>query len=370
MNEHPRGLALWTVRWVVPACLFIATVCWGSVSFGAEVETETAPADSKRHDLRERVSFGAEAETEGPPRLILDLKDGSRVLGRTSLEAFSFQSAIAKVKIPFKGISAIEFKADQETATVRFQNGDHLQGVVALETIELETVFGKVDIPLRHLSAIVVEGRSNAIAEGLILRLDARLFDGEKWPDQSSESNDGVNHNAAKTSTGGILFNGVDSTVTIPRKHALRNFTVSLWARKTGTFSHLAESIFSCGEDGAVFIDYGGNSADNAIWRGVLFTNTGTYITSFDREKFSTRWIQFAMVYDGNTLKLYQNGVLCHSTPANGTIRSGTNHFVLGQRNPGSPFYNGSLGDVLLYDRALSDDEIERNFKTSSPNFQ
>lgn len=127
--------------------------------------------------------------------------------------------------------------------------------------------------------------------------------------------------------------------------------------------------IISCGEDGAFFIDYGGASTNNAEWRGAIFTNTAVHQGNFIGSKFGTRWIMFTMAYDGKSLKHFHNGNLYSAIPAAGTIRVSTDHYVLGQRQPGGKGYEGCLGEVLIYNRALSDEEVRHHFEATQARF-
>ena len=81
-------------------------------------------------------SLGEEGE-KNAIRLILDLNDGSHIMGSPTRETIPFQSSLAKVNIPLKSISAIQFKKDHETVKISFQNGDQLQGVLNLDAIEV-----------------------------------------------------------------------------------------------------------------------------------------------------------------------------------------------------------------------------------------
>jgi hypothetical protein len=73
-------------------------------------------------------------------------------------------------------------------------------------------------------------------------------------------------------------------------------------------------------------------------------------------------WIHVAATYDGATIKLYVNGALESSLPAAITIAANTLPLALGAQVNGSGtasrWFQGTMDDARLYDRALSDAEI------------
>ncbi|MEM7165196.1 MAG: immunoglobulin domain-containing protein [Planctomycetota bacterium] len=72
-------------------------------------------------------------------------------------------------------------------------------------------------------------------------------------------------------------------------------------------------------------------------------------------------WIHVAAVYDGTTLRLYQNGVEVGSTPLTGTVAGQPNKSVaIGNQPPtaGSRPFDGAIDDVRVYSRALSVSEV------------
>lgn len=71
-------------------------------------------------------------------------------------------------------------------------------------------------------------------------------------------------------------------------------------------------------------------------------------------------WQHFALTYDGSTLRVYLNGVLGGSTPANGNITNSAVEFVMGKLDFSATdfFLNGGLDEVGLWSKALSAAEV------------
>jgi hypothetical protein len=74
-------------------------------------------------------------------------------------------------------------------------------------------------------------------------------------------------------------------------------------------------------------------------------------------------WIHVAGTYDGNTMKLYVNGVLMNSAPRPGPIAVRQSNLLIGTRlRLPSDTFQGLIDEVDIYDRALSAAEIQDIF--------
>lgn len=94
---------------------------------------------------------------------------------------------------------------------------------------------------------------------------------------------------------------------------------------------------------------------------GRLRNSSGAAFTVSSTSVLVNQWQHAAMVYDGATLKLYMNGSLATSVPANGTITNVAVDFLLGDLLfQLEHFYlDGRLDEVALFSRAISATEVE-----------
>lgn len=69
-------------------------------------------------------------------------------------------------------------------------------------------------------------------------------------------------------------------------------------------------------------------------------------------------WHHLAGSYDGATLRLYVDGQLVNQMPASGPLRVTTEPLYIGAKNPWGFFFQGTLDEIAIFDRALSDAEI------------
>ncbi|MHC4354808.1 MAG: LamG domain-containing protein [Planctomycetota bacterium] len=69
-------------------------------------------------------------------------------------------------------------------------------------------------------------------------------------------------------------------------------------------------------------------------------------------------WHHIAGTYDGQSFKIYYDGVLEEEVAYVGTMPENTASVTIGQRSRGGTFYDGTIDEVAIYNRALSEDEI------------
>lgn len=80
--------------------------------------------------------------------------------------------------------------------------------------------------------------------------------------------------------------------------------------------------------------------------------------------------------YDGKILKVYMNGNLASSLSLTGSIGTTGSSTVMaiGTNPAGSSgngnYYNGRVYSVRIYDRALTDAEIQENYKVDNSNYK
>lgn len=96
------------------------------------------------------------ADTNPPPRLTVELRDGSRVVGESVDKYFKFRSALlGDLKLPVKEIRAVECTATN-TAKLTTVNGDLLTVAFLNSEIPLKTSFGKVELAVNSVRNLAV----------------------------------------------------------------------------------------------------------------------------------------------------------------------------------------------------------------------
>jgi len=226
-------------------------------------------------------------------------------------------------------------------------------------------------------------GPGNIITNGLVLNLNAANprsyappYTGTTWTDLSGNGNNGTLTNGPtfNSSNGGsIVFDGVDDYVLCPKQNTLVNttrFTIGAWMKRNLSNSLVVvdqvESLsndvsFELWSDGNAYFEVGNGS------------NSYGYINNT-----STNWQYLMMVFDGslvgnsNRLKGYINGMQ-QTLVFNGSIPSTTGtvntNLTIGSYPPNNNYSNGNISQVLLYNRALTAQEISQNFNATRARF-
>lgn len=84
-----------------------------------------------------------------------------------------------------------------------------------------------------------------------------------------------------------------------------------------------------------------------------------------------TGWLNIAGSYDGSTMKTFVNGQPSTSKSFSGTINDGNLPLEIGRyNNSSSTSYSERIDDVKIYNRALSDAEILKNYNAGLPAHQ
>jgi hypothetical protein len=123
-------------------------------------------------------------------------------------------------------------------------------------------------------------------------------------------------------------------------------------------------------------------TTSSATWKNIVCGPTGDLIftingnlvnfgcqgnTPIPHANFSTtivntgNWFHAAATYDGSTVKIYVNGVLESTTARSGTITAGAKN-IGSSSGGGSEYFNGTIDNVKIYNRALSAAEVQQNF--------
>ena len=97
--------------------------------------------------------------------------------------------------------------------------------------------------------------------------------------------------------------------------------------------------------------------------QGYVF-HTGNINTNFQLNAFGYsvgNWYYVTTTFDGNTIKLFMNGILISSEIRSGNIQSSSLPLHFGRRRGGSIYdqwFDGKLDDIGMWNRALTQEEI------------
>ena len=133
------------------------------------------------------------------------------------------------------------------------------------------------------------------------------------------------------------------------------SFTVAAWALRDGTGS---DYLMGMGDNNAARQSFHWGFRDNNTFSFAFYGDDLNYDGSAVTE--TGTWHQWVSTFDAETRRqtLYLDGILVDDRTANGLFQgSGTNDFWIGRRWNGL-HHDGMVDDALIYDRALTPQEI------------
>jgi len=183
--------------------------------------------------------------------------------------------------------------------------------------------------------------------------------------DVSGNGNAGTMHGVSRLENGGcgraIFFNGINDYVEIPftsQNHPAREITVSLFFY---TDSFQPQVLISSYEDGGYRLGF---DDGNDLWWTINLEHRGEVSIPVQHEGISLhQWHQVTGTYDGQTLKVYLDGVLRNQLNATGSIHYEYNNYVMLGADAGvynktdlncPQYFRGGLDEVRIYPVALT----------------
>ena len=349
----------------------------------------------------------APADTNPPPRLTVELRDGSRVVGDSVEKNLKFHSALlGGLKLNVKDIRAVECVATN-SVKLTAANGDTLMVSFVEASFAIKTSFGKVELAVDSVRRILaaVAGHPQLARPGLLAFLS-----GDGNADDSTGQHNGILMGRAGFAPGplGQAFNLTEpgSFIKIQNPDGLnpdKQLTIEFWMNAD-------EANDMDNFQGLVTSDFYGVEISNGFGGGKMGVNC--YVTTaanetgprfgFDQRLSGFRsrvtsdaifsdanggaaiitagqWHHVAATYDGAHLRLFIDGHAVGNPVAHaGSIslmRPGS--FVAigsedGRTNypncPGQRYFKGLIRDVAIYSRALSVVEIREDYEAGNSN--
>jgi Concanavalin A-like lectin/glucanases superfamily len=313
---------------------------------------------------------------EAAPRLTVELRDGSRVVGQSVAGKIKFRSALlGDLKLNTADIRSVEFTATN-AAKLTAANGDVLLVQADEKEIPVRTSFGKVELAVDSIRKIsVTAGHSNGNKpSGLVA-----LWSGEDNGDDMVGGNKAI-WNAVTYAEGkvghGFLMNHFGCYAHVPASDTLNigkgeGFTIAVWIKPDDVNAWHPLLEWNDGTGGlGVHLWIGEFPSD----QGVLFANVinASQQANHLRSPMGTlqagRFQFIALTYDKTSgqAALYVDGKLVSQNHIDQGLPETSYDLWIGRRpsdHPGDStyrsYYSGVMDEISLYNRALSADEIK-----------
>ena len=205
------------------------------------------------------------------------------------------------------------------------------------------------------------------------------------WPfcgnalDESGNNNHGTVNGATLTTDrfgnqgSAYDFNGVNNWIDVSNNSSINfqnSFSISVWVNSNqnnvnagiiGKWNDFDGLVLGGQEQYALTVN--GNLL-YALLRTTISPSQNIEISYSGSNYNNGSWNLFVFSWDGNTIKLYQNGFLVGSGLANGVMNSFNQNLEFGRygggqaTSGGNTHFAGSLDDIAIWNRALSQSEI------------
>jgi hypothetical protein len=181
--------------------------------------------------------------------------------------------------------------------------------------------------------------------------------------DASGRGNNGTITGATRTTAGrfgpALSFDGVNDWVTVPDAASLdltNRATLEAWVYPTALGATWRTAVLKEQPGQLVYALY----ANNDITRpsGHLYTS-GDLFTNGTAALPLNAWSHLAMTWDGSTQRLWVNAVQVGSRALTGTLPNSTGALRFGGNNVWAEWFAGRLDEIRIYDRALTQAELQ-----------
>jgi hypothetical protein len=207
------------------------------------------------------------------------------------------------------------------------------------------------------------------IIDGLVLSLDASIDgsysgSGNTWYDLSPYGNKGTLQNGPTYNSangGSLIFDGSNDycTAGLSARLAPTNVTVSAWV-KPSSFANQG-NITSKSSNQGYRMRFESNGAFWMYANGNTITSPSTYSIN--------NWYHTVGVFSTTGLRMYVNGSLVQSNSTAFAPSYAISSFLVGAFGTTQELFQGNIGYVGVYNRALNATEISQNFNAQRTRF-
>lgn len=233
---------------------------------------------------------------------------------------------------------------------------------------------------------MAINVRPNIVTNGLVLNLDAANIksyprSGTTWNDLSGFNNSGslTNGPTFNSANGGsIVFDGVNDYVDCGSGNqitGLINLTVSAWVYPVTSSAtrYVSRYYDTTANNGFVLYSYLPSEATNIKFAFDGRESASEYLfTSSSLEYSLNQWYNVVGTKNANNWRVYVNSILVASNNVgNGTTAFQQNNLQVGAliTSFGSFYTRNSVANSQIYNRALSQTEIQQNYNATKTRF-
>lgn len=282
------------------------------------------------------------------------------------------------IDIPFK-INSGELNFNNDYIKINLTGGGVIKSIIINKS-------GVID---KEATDIIQSNNTNAsiINNGLVLYLDAGniesypgLSDSQnKWFDLSGKNNHGtlIPSNNVPTyngdNGGALVFDGSNRGVEVPGRDFSFSYkmTISSWNYSSNYQQN--GFMFEKTTNGNVNTQYSlFFNNNNIIYRTYGISIIDLSIDTTTAGVVNNKWNNIVVTWNNTNKRIYVNGVLvANSVNLTGVLtQNSTGPVYIGRHgNPAGYLFNGKIAQTLVYDRALTLEEVQQNFNATKGRF-
>ena len=235
---------------------------------------------------------------------------------------------------------------------------------------------------------VVFGPKLSTITNGLVLYLDAANSNsysgtGSTWYDISGLNNNATlvnNPTFSATNNGIFTFNGTNTYGTIPytiQSQFANQITICAWVNLSWFDSGNGDGVEIIAKDtptlASPYTIYNLGISNSGLPISSLGNGISRIQLSASKAISLNTWIYLCTTYDGSILKMYINGVQDINTMSGTyTIGQNTVPLTIGSNQTLGSYYDwfkGSIGSIMMYNRALSPTEVLFNYNVTKTRF-
>ena len=214
---------------------------------------------------------------------------------------------------------------------------------------------------------ITING-SPPVTAGLVLNLDAGNAasypgSGTAWTDLSGNGRNGTLTGGPTYSSadgGSIVFDGTNDFVQCSGSLTATAATFVIWMRRNGPQDDFDGIIYSRSANATGLSFFGTTNKISYTWNNAV--NTYTWDSGLTVPDLTWCMVAVSVTSTAATAYLCQSSGITSATNTVSHTSTVLDDVKLAQDDQGARFFNGRISVAMIYDRALSADEITQNF--------
>lgn len=283
-----------------------------------------------------------------------------------------------------EGVEQIIFTSENPSRIVTNNNldSDMKEFIKQIKTINTETDHRIIIKYTNGTFATMRFNKGNSyVQNGLITYLDGINNTGEGhsnntdiWKDLSGNNNDATLYNSPEWSNNSLTFDGIDD-------YGVLTNTANLEFPDGLTLETRVKIISTDNGSDRIYIMFLDNASSGNPANGLSFcfgkerpkqiysrikvnnSNASYIIPKASNDNEINRYYTITLTHNNNNVNLYIDGTLIETLNANGEYTKSSNPIYLSLQYLGNIYSNVEFQNLLIYDRALSESEVQRNYQ-------